>query len=499
MLSGDNTAWPVHLTIGNLSKATRWSNRTNGLILIGLLLNSPNEPTTLTNRFAYHKSIATRLRALDEPAKSGLAVLCADGDTRHAFLRIESFLAHYLEQFTITVVKNGWCPRSEICLDDIPSFAHRPRRRHLQWYLHLSTTAAEEVWLWKFADYPNFADAHVGCNIYSCMNVDRLHQLLKALFKDHTREWIVSFLKDIDGQEKGLDLIDERFSKIPRISNICQFGDKLTSVKQWTGAEYKDMVKVWLAALAPLVKGHPDHFKLIKSVTGFILIASYHSHTETMLKYPHDALSGISSNIHLFLPYCKSHSMYKIPKIQSLLQYAECIWEIGSADNSNAEISEAAHKNLIKEAYHSSNKVNHIPQMLQWETRLFHIKLRVIILQHIVKSDHLSPKADICRKLLVGDSLASIELSPGLIPCINGVKSKCHTIATLTFPEDISISKFIDALTSYFSKFQANTSASLDLQTCGSCAFWILRQKIYWVNSVTVFTQQHNSPDTVVV
>ena len=64
------------------------------------------------------------------------------------------------------------------------------------------------------------------------MNVDRLHQLLKGLFKDYTWEWIVSFLKDIYGLEKSLDLRDERFSIIPCFSNICQFGDKLTCVKQ---------------------------------------------------------------------------------------------------------------------------------------------------------------------------------------------------------------------------------------------------------------------------
>jgi len=186
-----------------------------------------------------------------------------------------------------------------------------------------------------------------------------------------------------------LDLIDERCSIIPRFSNIRQFGDKLTSVKQWTGAEYKDMVKVWLAALAPLLKGHPDHFKFIKSVTDFILITSYHSHTETRLKYLQDALSGICSNIHLFLPYRKSHSMSKIPKIHSLLHYIECIREMGSADNSDTEISEAAHKNLIKDGYRSSNKVYCIPQMLRWETRLFHIKLRVSILLHIFKLDPL--------------------------------------------------------------------------------------------------------------
>jgi hypothetical protein len=74
------------------------------------------------------------------------------------------------------------------------------------------------------------------------------------------------------------------------------------------------MAQVWHPALAPLLKGHPAHIEFIKSVTEFLLIASCHFNTNTMLKYLQDALGGISSNIHLFLPYCKSHSMSKIPK-----------------------------------------------------------------------------------------------------------------------------------------------------------------------------------------
>jgi hypothetical protein len=165
-LGGDKTAWPVYLSIDNLSKANRRSVKTNGLILIGLLPKCPNRPNTHTNRFAYHESIATLLRALKEPANSGLAVLCADGRTCHACPRSASFLADYPEQCTITMVRNGWCPRCEICPNDMPSFARRPRRHHPQRYLHLSTTAAEEVGLWKFADCLNFGDAHAGCDIY---------------------------------------------------------------------------------------------------------------------------------------------------------------------------------------------------------------------------------------------------------------------------------------------------------------------------------------------
>ncbi|KAF8249092.1 hypothetical protein K440DRAFT_544705, partial [Wilcoxina mikolae CBS 423.85] len=53
-----------------------------------------------------------------------------------------------------------------------------------------------------------------------------------------------------------------------------------------------------------------------------------------------------------------------IPKIHSLFHYIECIKEMYSADNSDTEVSESTHKNLIKDGYCSSNKVNYIPQML---------------------------------------------------------------------------------------------------------------------------------------
>ncbi|KAF8244843.1 hypothetical protein K440DRAFT_515102, partial [Wilcoxina mikolae CBS 423.85] len=89
----------------------------------------------------------------------------------------------------------------------------------------------------------------------------------------------------------------------------------------------------------------------LKSVTDFILIAGYHSHTETTLRYLQDALHAISRNIYLFLPYRHHQSISKIPKIHSLFHYIECIKEIGSADNSDTKVSEAAHKNLIKDSY----------------------------------------------------------------------------------------------------------------------------------------------------
>ncbi|KAF8242616.1 hypothetical protein K440DRAFT_501790, partial [Wilcoxina mikolae CBS 423.85] len=62
--------------------------------------------------------MATMLRPLEEPDKSGIKVLCADGRTRHTYFQIASSPADYPEQFNITGVKYGWYPRCAIDPDD---------------------------------------------------------------------------------------------------------------------------------------------------------------------------------------------------------------------------------------------------------------------------------------------------------------------------------------------------------------------------------------------
>ncbi|KAF8241846.1 hypothetical protein K440DRAFT_567775, partial [Wilcoxina mikolae CBS 423.85] len=55
----------------------------------------------------YQESIATMHRPLEEPAKSGIKVLGADGRTCHIYPRIASFLADYPEQCNIPGVNYG--------------------------------------------------------------------------------------------------------------------------------------------------------------------------------------------------------------------------------------------------------------------------------------------------------------------------------------------------------------------------------------------------------
>jgi len=72
-------------------------------------------------------------------------------------------------------------------------------------------------------------------------------------------------------------------------------------------------------------------------------------------------------------------------------------------------------------------------------------------------------------------------------------------IATLTFPEGISISEFIDALTFYFSTFEVDMSGSPVVRTSTSHPSCIVHENIHQANGITVTIQQHINPDAVVV
>ncbi|KAF8251311.1 hypothetical protein K440DRAFT_539484 [Wilcoxina mikolae CBS 423.85] len=90
IFSGDNSAWPVYLSISNLPKVKQRSVKSNGLILIELLPRCPNGPIIHTMKIAYQESMAAILRPYEEPVKSGIKVLCTDSLSCHTYLRIAS-------------------------------------------------------------------------------------------------------------------------------------------------------------------------------------------------------------------------------------------------------------------------------------------------------------------------------------------------------------------------------------------------------------------------
>jgi len=179
-------ACTVRFSINIPCKERRWSIQRSLLIVIGRSPKCSNRPLPITYRSGYYGSIARIMGTPLKTANPEIRVLGADSRPGHAFPQILPFLADKPVQCTIAMVKDDWCHRCKISLDDMPCFSRRFSCRHTPHYHHMSTTAAAEVGLWKFAEGTNFANAHAGFDIYDCMNVDRWHQLLNGLLKDYT-------------------------------------------------------------------------------------------------------------------------------------------------------------------------------------------------------------------------------------------------------------------------------------------------------------------------
>ena len=128
----------------------------------------------------------------------------------------------------------------------------------------MSVGTANDMRLWKIEHCLNFGNTYGNSIIYVNINIDGLYQLLECVFKHHTQEWMIDCQKDIYGAEKRLKLINEYIFAVLHFSRICQFNIKSTQIKQQAGNKYKDMLKVWSAVLAPLLKGHPYHLKFLK-------------------------------------------------------------------------------------------------------------------------------------------------------------------------------------------------------------------------------------------
>jgi Plavaka transposase len=87
---GDKQAWPVYLTIGNLSKDIRRQPSSHGSVLIGYLpvaklLNFPKSACSNAQYRLYHQSMRTLLEPLVKAGTDGINMTCADGFVRRVF------------------------------------------------------------------------------------------------------------------------------------------------------------------------------------------------------------------------------------------------------------------------------------------------------------------------------------------------------------------------------------------------------------------------------
>ncbi|KAJ7790726.1 hypothetical protein B0H14DRAFT_3115522 [Mycena olivaceomarginata] len=324
--SGDKTAWPVCLTIGNISKDICRQPSAHATVLIGYLPVSKltcftDNTRSLASYCLFHHCISLLLEPLIAAGKEGVDMECADGFIRRIFPILATYVADFPEQCLVTCCKENCCPCCLVgrldrgdnilhCLmhDETLTLTALDVHRNRQ-----NTPAFEEDGL--RAVYKPFWAALPHTDIFASFTPDLLHQLHKGVFKDHL----------------GLD---RHFKAMNAFAGLRHFKKGISTVSQWTGREHKEMQCVFLDMLAGAIS--TKVLTVVKSLIDFIYYAQLQSYTTQTLDAMQAALDIFHAHKQVFMDL-KIRKHFNIPKIHSLQHYVDEICRLSSADGYNTE------------------------------------------------------------------------------------------------------------------------------------------------------------------
>ncbi|TFK84310.1 hypothetical protein K466DRAFT_496815 [Polyporus arcularius HHB13444] len=368
--SGDKQAWPVYLSIGNISKDIRRQPSKRATILVGYI------PVTKLECFAkgprrslegyrlFHECMKTILQPLVDAANAGVEMTCADGGVRRVHPIVAAYVADHPEQCLVSGCQENFCPKCGVHSSNLglPVYSVMKDQSDV-WSIIEEQARGEKPTEFKELGLrliDPFWRALPYCDIFSCITPDLLHQLHKGVFKDHTVSWTTECL------EGGAEELDRRFKAMPSHPALRHFKKGISLVTQWTGTEYKQMEKVFAGAITGAADA--DTLRAVRAVLDFIFYAHFHAHTDDSLA----RLEAAWATFHQYKEVFVRHGVrehFNIPKLHSALHYALSIRKLGTTDGYNTETSERLHIDYAKRGYAASNKRAYIKQMATWLNR----------------------------------------------------------------------------------------------------------------------------------
>ncbi|KAI0063046.1 hypothetical protein BV25DRAFT_1802716 [Artomyces pyxidatus] len=372
----NRSAYPVYLTLGNISKDIRRKPSKQAQLLVGYLPTARLEHITTqeTRRHALANLFHACMRRIMEPIKKagedGVNMASGDGVVRRCHPIFAVFVGDYPEQALVACVKYGECPKCVVAHEDLGDFESAPLRnlfdivdalsqfdRGPAHYVEVCQAAGIKPVVHSFwEDLPY-------TNIFTSITPDILHQMYQGMVK-HLISWVTSAF--------GAEEIDARCRRMPPNHNLRLFSSGISHLSRVSGQEHKDICRILMGLVVdlPLPEG-VSPIRLVRAVRAmldFLYLAQYPSHSTETLGYLDDTLSRFHANKAVF-ELVGVRDNFNFPKLHSLLHYSPSIRLFGTTDNYNTEASERLHIDYAKDAYRSTNHKDAYPQMTKWLER----------------------------------------------------------------------------------------------------------------------------------
>lgn len=388
--SGDKQAWPVYLTIGNIFNDVRRKPSERAVVLLGYLpvakltCFAPSERSLQGYRL-FHFAMRKLLEPLVKAGQEGVEMCCSDGYKRDIYPILAAYVADYPEQCLVCCCKENRCPSCLVKATERGQLLNNLFRDPAATLAamrdpHGSDGLFDDQGLREIPD-PFWSNLPYT-NIFGCITPDLLHQLHKGVFKDHFVKW---------STHGHTSETDARMGRVPPYHGLRVFKKGISVIQKWTGIEYRQMEKVFVAVLASMHFLDPRIRKATRNLLDFIYLAHYPSHTSSTLEEMRTALVAFHENKDVFVELgIRQH--FNIPKVHWLDHYIPSIVALGSCDGFSTDTFERLHIDFAKQGYRASNRREYLKQMVVWLTRREKVKSHQSYLRWITSVDPNQPR-----------------------------------------------------------------------------------------------------------